>query len=609
LSAGVVDYSTLRVRSGPAHLLPLASDRPVPRGLLWGAFALGALLYALLWTPNWYPLSDSSLYLVMARGLMQGRGIGFLRQVHRDVRPLTPLLIFTIMKCGGGIGTIQAVMTLLTLVSHVLAFLTLRRWFNERVALLAVIASAGSWWVYANAFTIMTEPLFLIFFWGCLLVLSHVPGAPPRKQWALVVLGALMLLGAFENRIAAVLLIPGTLFGLWMQNGGVKPIVRVGWILVFVVIFALAYVEWKRPFAKAVAGQVNNPNAGGGGAGGIMASAEGESSGPEVYRLNALVDVTNPLVQLPVSAGRWVAEGLAMVSAFPFDGKKPMALQLTAGLCVFILFLITCAGWFRLIRGQQWYAVGMAAYFFPYWIMWGNRLKPRYMAPILPLIFIQLWAGLTLLFWLMQRSSKAGTAEEEPAWRRTAAWTGGATLGMVLLLNAIPYGIDFYVRHASRLNFYDVARRGAFAELVDIGAYLEKNTPRDAQVWMNYGPNRRVVGFLSDRDFRVPIPAKKRGTGDIPVRSPADRASLNAYFANILKADPRAEWAVVFYSQNGWPIYHLPLAKDARTSATPPRWWQLYHREQHGFVPVTVPVDREGLRNVPGIKARAGVRR
>jgi hypothetical protein len=605
VTAAVVDHATPPAPGAlPAAPLPLASDRPVPRPLLWGIFAVIVGLYALLWTPYWYPLSDSSLYLVMARALAQGRGIGFMRVIHRDVRPLTPMMLYGVIKCGGGIGAMQAVESALTLLAHVLAFLTLRRWFNERVALMGTVATAMSWWVYANAFTIMTEPMFLAMFWGALLALSGIPRTTSLgRQWASVVIGALLCVGAFENRIAALLLIPGTILGLWMQNRrDVGWRTRTGWVLVFVVFFGAALFEWKRPFMKRVnVTPTGMPSEGGGG----LLVDPGES-GPatEVYHLTALVNVTNPLVQLPVSAGRWLAEGLAMPAAALFDAKQKLAVQITAGLFVFGLFLVTCAGWFRMIRGGHWYAVGLASYFFPYWIMWGNRLKPRYMAPILPLIFIQLWAGTAMLLWAIR---KWRGADLEPLqWRRTATAVGGVLLTSVVVVNLVPYGVDVYVRHFSRLNFYDVARRGAFAELVDIGAYLQKNTPQDAQVFMNYGPNRRVLGFLSDRDLHLPTPSRKRGSSDIPIKSPTDHPDLTNYFNNISRTDPRAEWAVVYYNNKAWPSYHLPLAKDGRTASTPPRWWQLFRREKGTtrWLPVAVPVDRQSVRSIPGVHDR-----
>jgi hypothetical protein len=335
-----------------------------------------------------------------------------------------------------------------------------------------------------------------------------------------------------------------------------------------------------------------------------------DSGGPETYKMNALVNVTNPFIQLPVSAGRWITEGLAAATEVPFGGKMPLPVQYAAGIGVFAIFLLTCVGWFRLLREQKWYAVGMAVYFFPLWILWGNRIKPRYMIPILPMAFIQLWAGAVILLWKLRSTQTSSTEADAPRFASLSCWVGGILAAGIIALNIPPYAIDFYMRRQTKLNFYDIARRGAFAELVDISSYLQTHSTPDAGIWMNWGPNRRVVGFLADRDFQILPPARKRGSGNLPIHSPADRTNLNAYFQSILKLNPQAEWAVVFYDQNSWPSYHLPLAKEGRTATTPPRWWQLYHRERHGgFVPVIVPVSRERVRNIPGVNVGAGGRR
>src|SRR5438876_1218593 len=89
-------FAALRTTNASA-LPPMASDRPVSWVILLLTALLLTIFYALLWSPWWYPLSDSSLYLNMARGLMQGKGLASLRQIHRDVRQFTPLLLFAIM--------------------------------------------------------------------------------------------------------------------------------------------------------------------------------------------------------------------------------------------------------------------------------------------------------------------------------------------------------------------------------------------------------------------------------------------------------------------------------------------------------------------------------
>src|SRR5687767_15388988 len=94
--------------SAPVATVPDA--RPVAR--VWLAFWAVAIAaaYALLWSPHWYPLSDSSLYLSMGRSWAYGRGLTMMGDPVRLVPPLTPMFLGTLMKLGAGMGTIQAVM-------------------------------------------------------------------------------------------------------------------------------------------------------------------------------------------------------------------------------------------------------------------------------------------------------------------------------------------------------------------------------------------------------------------------------------------------------------------------------------------------------------------
>jgi hypothetical protein len=588
LSASAWHSPEVKPRGSNLLSFPLADDRRVARPLLWAVFGIICILYALLWSPWWYPLSDSSLYLIMARGLMQGRGMGSLRAIHRDVRPLTPLLLFVIMKCRGGIGAMNAAMTVLTLLSHVLAFLTLRKWFNERIALLAMIATAASWWVFANSFTIMTEPMFLVMFWSAMLTLTGMEGARPGGQWTRLVLAALFMIGAFENRIAAVLLLPGIFFGIWMQNAASSWRRRAAWLITFGLMFLAALWEWKRWFIKYPVSPESS---------GLLTSGDVSGAGPEAYKANLLVGIDNPIIQLPISAGRWILEGLAAVFQVPFNGHISPPIAAAAGIFAFAVFLVTCAGWFWMIRRRRWYAVGMAAYFFPYWIAWGSRIKPRYMMPILPLIFIQLWAGSMLLIALLRRKRSDDAAYVK---RRSTA-IASPLLAIVILLNAGPYAIDWYIRHGTGMNFYDVARRGACAELVDIGAYVNQHSQPQADIWMNWSPNRRIAHFLCNREIRLLPVAAKRHSPDIDIISPQDTKNLEAYFRLIAKLDPHVEWAIVFYSQNHWPDYHWPLNQESRTEQSPPRYWELFHHEAGRFRAVNVPIDRHEVRTIPGV--------
>jgi hypothetical protein len=250
------------------------------------------------------------------------------------------------------------------------------------------------------------------------------------------------------------------------------------------------------------------------------------------------------------------------------------------------LFAIACAGWVWLWRKRRWYAVGMAMYLAPQVAMWGARIKPRYVAPMAPVLFVQLWAGLAMI--VPQR------------WRGKV---GSVLLAGLVAVNLGPYAVEVYLRHGAR-DFYDAARRGAFAELVDIGAYVQRHAGKDEAVWVNwpppasrppdanFAPDKRIVQFLADREVRF-IPAD--GARDGAVRDAGDQAGLTAFFAQV-----RGNWAVVYYSGHAWPSYHLPIKHEWV------QWWGLYHRDAPSgqFMAVSVGRERGYVREIPGLARR-----
>jgi hypothetical protein len=546
----------------------LASDRPVSRRALLGFWLALIVFYALLWSPWWYPLSDSALYLSMARVLARGEGWAAARELHRDVRPLTPLLLAVIMKLGGSIGAMYAVMIALMLAAHGLAFLAMRRWFNERIALMAVAATAGSWWVYANAFTIMTEPLFLVFFWGAMSVLRDVRGPlMARSDWVRLAFAALLLAFAWETRVSGIFSVLALGIAGWMRfwQGPLRKFrrIHVAWLVSIAgtaLACALAY-KWQ---TRGSGGAPRDPG--------------------EAYHLNLLVGVRHPLIDLPVSAGRWVIDVLAAPFGAAFDLRSATA-RAAAGIVSIAIFAVACAGWIWLLRTRRFYAAAVAAAnFLPYVLLWGTRIKPRYMTPITPILFVQLWAGLAMCL---------------P--RKRAVTIGGVVLGCLLAMNLALYAIEVRLRVGkSASEFYDAARGGAFAELIDIGGYLQRHCPKDAQVWVNwpppssrpadanFAPDKRIVQFLADREVRF----IRAGGG---VHDPADRAGLDAFVAQVA-----GDWAIVYYDGLGWPAYHLP--RIARRGASAPSWWQLFHRHPRTgrFEPVVCPIDRDYVRGIPG---------
>jgi hypothetical protein len=200
-------------------------------------------------------------------------------------------------------------------------------------------------------------------------------------------------------------------------------------------------------------------------------------------------------------------------------------------------------------------------------------------------------------------------------------------VGLVLLGNLFPWGVEFYVRHLAKGNFYDVARRGAYAQLVDIGAYAQKHLPADQVMWMNAGAHRRIAYFLtghkidtSELDLRdwkdwnllveenraaEATTAPTTGPTTFPTTHPTSGKRHLTYaqrrkrfFSGIAKS---AKYLIVFVNHpakgESWPGWHWPAGKNDREL----EWWRLYERQpDDSWKMIVVPPSRDYVRGIPG---------
>jgi hypothetical protein len=664
----------------------LLSDT-VDRRWVAACFALIAVMYAMLWSPNWYPLSDSSLYLSLGRSFAAGRGLTMMGDTVKLTPPLAPLLIALIMKLGGGIGAIQAVMTLLMLVSHALCFLALRRIVGERLALVGTMGGALSYWVYANAFTIMSEPPSMALMWGGVYVLTGVRAG--GRQWGRMIGACLLFLGAAAARDAVVALTPGFLL---LLPGATRPGLKLGailvalgisgigawviwqvhrermpkwaWALAVLIPLGVALVVWgwrrrdvierfldrlrvplARPEAwrylatfavvmgswllvyryppKVLTGTAfsNLTTAAPGTVPGVtgplapmptgpITVTEGDDEGVSRegrYKATWLYgvkrDAKHLLTEPPVLGGRWVVEGLVMPAVAVFDTKsKPLA---AVGIVVALgAMILTIVGGVMMIRAGHWWLLGAGVYFLAIWLQWGTRIKPRYMIPIAPVLFMLLWAGLaTVVSWgRVWRATRADdTTAARPANTRLGWGLAVGLLALVAVGNAFPWWVEFRVRHLSGgRDFYDVARRGAFSELVDIGAWLQQNSDPREVVWMNAGAQRRIAYFLTGRRIEtkeLPAPTWAHFMSLPGVKDTYAKPLRN--FRRNFPPGSRFLLAYVEHPQPGvsWPGWHLPLTPWEKQ----PNWWKLYVRQADGqFAEISIPrADRSYVSRVP----------
>ena len=166
-----------------------------------------------------------------------------------------------------------------------------------------------------------------------------------------------------------------------------------------------------------------------------------------------------------------------------------------------------------------------------------------------------LWQGAS---WLLARfvSWKRETASDPQPYGRLA-FVG--LLLLMLLGNTPPLAIELYLRHAPGADFYQVARRGATKELIDISAYIRANSQPTDMVGCNAYFFHRVVHYLTTK----------------PVKQ-LDLSKPHRYQA--MKSS-QCRYVVVFSTQDApWPNWHLPFVNEAE----PASWWRLYERQESG---------------------------
>ncbi len=567
-------------------------DRPLSTRTKIIAVTSILILYALFYSPWWYPLSDSALYLSLARAIATGNGHTYMGEIFTQVPPGTPLLLAAIITLGGGIAAIHITMISLMLIGHLLAYLTLKQWVTPRLALIATCATAISYWVMHAAMTIMSDPLAYALVWGALLSATSLtqPNLKSRvaKQWTLFVLASIMLALAFENRIAVVLLIPGISFAIFILTRNItSPRLRTSWVVILIAVFGLLVFDYTRqrstrhykfdrlvtleqfPGAQKIDPMApqpftNTP---------IQASDEGYTltdkrnqitdQGPRTFTMK-LERLIRRNAQRPYNIGRWISEGLAGPSAAVFQSKNTLIniLGLVAGVSAAIIFLV---GTIALITHQRWWLLAAIAYAIPIWIRWSDRIKPRYMILIAPVLFITLYFGSRISWaWI---SKKIKRDNSDNVAKPNGRWIMPVLLILLAVANLPAAAVDIHLRRANASEFYDHARAGSLSELIDIAAHIQRHARANDEIWINRGFFRRVVFYLTGRKI-------KNLRRDIIIEDPNDTKGFKGFNRAL---ENKSRYYIVFYNQYPWPQWHIPRIKVNKNG---PRYWQLFERHR-----------------------------
>ena len=556
---------------------PLLNDTPLSKSALVIFFGVMALAYGLLWSRWWYPLSDSSLYLSLARNMCEGRGYTFLGQAHRDVPPLYPLLLAGLMQISRSFAWLNLVSVVLSWLSLVLMYVALRRWLPPRITLVAVLLTGASYWYFQNATVLLSEPPFLCLIWLAVIGLSRCCKQDRiRPGWLIVGVVAYLLM--FATRIAGCLLAPGLLLALWY---GTTHQINLRRRILVCLIFAITagagawgYFSWRDH--KPEPAVAKTP---------IVQQADPKlvkSNPASIYRFllepkrsrseRTLLKSPAKFVKI---AGRWLAEGFVGASYAGFATKSRPLNIITYTVAIFALSMILL-GVFRLaLSGCHWLIWPMI-YILPILLRWQFRLKPRYVNPILPLLAVAGLVGLWTLGQLIARLVGEGSLARIA--RRLAV---PAVVALILAGNLPSYAGEIYVRWFAKAQYYDVARQGAYASMVDAAAHIRKNEPPGGVLYFTYICPVRVIHVMTGKDV-----AYIRAT----LRSADDRAAIE----DLGKRVPANTLVLAHFFDSNWPVWHFGTSR-----ITGPYWGLYRNIEGQGLERIHTPPDRSFLLRVP----------
>jgi len=561
-----------------------------------GAVVFVVIAYLALWSPWYYPTSDSSVYVVLARNLLEGRGYTYMGAPHRMVSPAMPGLLAGLMSVTRSFAPINAMMTGLTLASLFLSYAAMRHWVGRQMALIVVVVSALCYWHFRMATVIMTDQLFLCLFWAAMLCLARWDQAKPAgrsRGWLILAIVFLSL--GFCVRTAGILIIPGIIVVIWLRALARSHRIAQSFVVAAVagipmVLLGIGYLAWstrsgpapRESFslsdARAYSGtlpQKSKRN--------LQIDGKASKAGPAKRRKAWHRTQYSPwrpekikhFKLLLFSPARFVCEPLIAPSRFIFE-RREMSLGLAIAI---IINLLLAAGVYRLIREHRWWLLTTLPYCVYIWYRFAGRIKPRYMLPVLPILLIWLIAGLDQM-----------TVIARPVIRdknKLSLWSkrlGALLLAGIVASNLPILVMEIFYRH--QRDFYQATRLGAYAELVDAAAHIRRQFPPDAMIYTNDEPNRRIIHLLTGRRMAI---------HPVGLKSPREIGTIRRFFEKTA-----AKYAVLKFAQGrNWPQWHIRT--DARSVTCDLPWYALYIWDSTDGKPVRVKLrkDRQWLQSVP----------
>ena len=443
---------------GPEALL-ICSSRTSRR--MWAVFALSALLLGAGVSANWRIQSDSALYLGIARSLAAGEGYTFSGDPQSSIPPGAPLLYSIVWRAAGtpnapeGIERLSlwfnALTALVALGGVVAAYFLVREMAGETAAFFAAGLLAVSERYYGPAMAPLTDTLYCLLSWVALFAFVR---ARRTNGPALVAAASLLIVLAPLGRAVGIALVAALAVQVvWearrhMPSGHdlvlVLPGLAASAAFIFVIVSGRGGVDFNY-WDDLVAGR---------GAGALL------------WRFGS------HLWTLPSNVF-----------------KSVVGLESIAGLSlVFSGWLVWGAlGAWR--RGARTAVIYVCIYFL--WVALGEEVRPRYVAPMLPFIYLFIFEAARLTIARFElRSAAAGLRA-----RRVLH----VLLVLTIAANLVYIGSRIHTNHSR--DFLQAYRRGRWIDYADLGKYLAQAPPEGRVLVLQH----RILHMLSGA-LTTPLP-------------------------------------------------------------------------------------------------------
>ena len=501
-----------------------------------------SLIFLIGVTNKWWPTPDSALYLSLGRSLAEGNGYYFNGSPCNIVTPGLPLILAGLrVLFGDGFWAPNLFEALCGLIILLFVYLVVSRISNRFIALMCVLGVGLSFAFYYQTHRVLTDAPFAAIFW--MLLYSWYRYRDGSAGW-LIIIVLLSAVGLFIRAPGVMILIPLVALVLERTSGkSNKKGFLAAAAIVFIVFTEMGMFYWL---------------------------ARKYASGTPLYAALAFSRFSAGVWTSLFRAGKGLAQ-IPFTLTEMFTGQDGLFLVILVGLPILIIGGIGGAILWK--RGHRFVLPLIVLCILGLAISGGfGAIRPRYLLPIQPLLFLAVLEGLCWCIWkFYQRKGKNVSSATYRKVIMVFVLLVVISNAPKVLRNAVYYS---YLSHTRR--YYKVIRSGEYAEVFEIAHMLRKS--EDKGLIAADAHERSILHFLSrkivldlptvkNRGRRRPAHAERlykdflashKVIGFIVVRCSNDSHSrsaiINKQLINLLDNDPR--WKIC-YNGKRYRVYHF----------------------------------------------------